>query len=367
MWTPRRFAHTACARMARFLIPIVTMAAVPAALAAQTIPLPLGNTSIAPQTPAAVPTAEASPQPLPSPLFSPRATPTPAVTPVPRATPSSRASATPPPRPSVTPTATATETPSPRPTASASPSPSVTPSPQGSAAPEAGIETVVLPHRAPADATPIVPIWAWFAGGALLLLALAALLLRRRGGSGEGHAEEEWAAAPAPAAGPSRLLIELRPTRAGINLISATVEAEVIVTNRGGAPANNIRAAVALLSAGSSADAALDACAMRPVGTPAVPAFTLAPDEERRFRAVAVLPLDSVEALTVADRPMFVPLVAVTAQWSDGYATARRATRGFAVGIERVDSAKLAPLWLDVPPKTYDAVAARPHGDTRET
>ena len=228
----------------------------------------------------------------------------------------------------------------------------------------------MLPQQ-PRAATPRwLPIWSWFAGGAVLL-ALAALLLRRRGPRDDMVGDDNIpadAVAPPPAsfAPKARLAIEFRPTRAGVNLLTALVEAEVVVTNVGEAAAADIRAAVTLLGAGAGTDAALDALAARPVGQPAVPPFTLAPGEERRFRAVAALPHDAIEPIAVAGRPMFVPLVAVTAQWiADG--AQRRTTRGFAVGIERVDSAKLAPLWLDVTARSYDGVAARAHGEPRET
>ena len=231
---------------------------------------------------------------------------------------------------------------------------------------------MVLPHQ-PAAAPFLLPIWSWFAGGAVLLLALAALLLRRRGPRDDGtddqaagYAPADAIVPPAPTAPAARLSIELRPTRAGVNLLTALVEAEVIVANIGDAAAVDIRAAVTLLGGGTDTDATLDALAGRPVGQPTVPPFTLAPDEERRFRAIAALPHDAIEPLTVAGRPMFVPLVAVTARWTAD-ATPRRTTRGFAVGVERVDSAKLGPLWLDLAPRSYDSVAARPHGAARET
>jgi hypothetical protein len=41
--------------------------------------------------------------------------------------------------------------------------------------------------------------------------------------------------------------------------------------------------------------------------------------------------------------------------------------QSFAVGIERVDSPKLAPFWLDQPPRTVTEVGARAHGEAIET
>ena len=367
--------------MVRLRLLCAALVVAPSALAGQSLSIPLGNSSIgAPVTaptrtpapfpspvftppPSAVPTARATPRPTAQPTLRPRptATPTPRATPSPRATPTSRST----PSPRATPTPRTTPSPAPEPTTTPRPAPAVTPSPAATAIAATPIETVVLPtHMQATSSWP--PVWMWFAGGALLLLALAALLLRRRGAVEEDFDDfVEPAADPTPASA-ARLAIELRATRAGVNLLTATVEAEVVVTNTGDAPAVDIRAAVTLLGSGAAADAALDALAAAPVGQSAVPPFTLESGAERRFRAVAVLPLDGIEPLAVAGRPMLVPLVAVSAQWTDS-AGQSRVTRGFAVGIERVDSAKLAPLWLDVPPRSYDAVAARPHGEPRET
>lgn len=324
----------------------------PVALAAQTIPLPLDNSSIAPQAPEPTPT----PSPVATPTPVPTATPTPAP---PRAAPS--------PRPEPRPTPSPSATPTPLPAASPAPAPTPTTVPSAAASPAPAIETVVLPHQ-PARAA---PLWPWFAGGAAVLLALAALLLRRRGARVEAEAEDAFPEPepappipPAPAA--ARLILELRPTRAGVNLLTATLDAEVTVTNSGDTPATDIRAVVALSGAGGSETATIEALAAQPIGKPDTPPFTLAPGEARRFRTVAALPLDAIQPLTVADRPLFVPLAVATVQWHDGDAT-RRTTQGFAVGVERVDSAKLAPLWLDLPPRSYDAVAARPHGAAIET
>lgn len=346
-------------------------AALPAALAAQTLQIPLGNSSIVPQAPTPLPTPAPTPTPtpFPSPVVpapAPLATATPAPSPTatlarPRAEPPERPrerALTPTPRPTTTPTPAATAT------------PAAAPSPTATASPAAPIETVVLPQ---ADSR--APLWPWLVGGAVLLLALAAWLLRRHAEDEEETVEEVVAAPPEPAAVPvppaaapvatPRLELELRPTRAGLNLLTATVEAEVIVRNGGDAAATGIRAAVALTSASGAEADALAAIAAQPVTKPDTPPFSLLPGEERRFRAVAALPHDAIQPLTVANRPIFVPLVAVTAQWLDGDAP-RRTTRGFAVGVERVDSAKLAPLWLDVPPRSYDSVAARPHGEAIE-
>ncbi|HEU0045301.1 hypothetical protein [Sphingomonas sp.] len=231
------------------------------------------------------------------------------------------------------------------------------------------------------------PVWPWLLAGAGLLALLAWVLRRRRAEPIEDDyvesiVEPEPVAAPLPepeaptffsrtappppAARRARLTLDLRPTRAGLNLLTATVSGEVTVVNAGDVAAEGIRAAVALLSAGAEQDESLVAFNDAPITRPVTPAFTLQPGEERRFRTVVALPHEHIRSLTVAGRPMFVPLVAVSLRWTDGGGK-RAATQAFAVGVERVDSAKLAPIWLDVPPRNYDAVGARAQAPLQES
>jgi hypothetical protein len=357
--------------MFRFIL--LGTAAMASPAAAQILPIPLDNSSIAP---APVPT----PAPLPSPPPTPTATPTPTSTPTATATPVPTPAAaprrTPPAR---QPAAVAIPTVRPAPTPAASPTPALTPTSTPVPAP---IETVVIPRERPAD----TPLWPWLLGGALLLSALAAFVLRRRPDGDEWQEDETLAeaeplpepeAAPAPprpapaapvaptnAVAPTSLAIDVRPTRAGLNLLTATVEGEVTIANTGNAPAENIRVAVALLSAGDPRDDSVERLAAAPVTRTAVPPFSLAPGEARQFRVVAATPHAAIRPLTAAGRPIFVPLVAVTLRY--GPAGERSATQAWAVGVERTDSAKLAPLWLDVPARNYDTVAARPHAPIRE-
>ena len=60
---------------------------------------------------------------------------------------------------------------------------------------------------------------------------------------------------------------------------------------------------------------------------------------------------------------MFVPLVAIDIRYGAEDAPAAYGTaQAFIVGIERVDSAKLAPFWLDGALRMHDQVAARVQG-----
>lgn len=348
--------------MSRHLLLGASLLALAPPASAQTIPIPLDNSSIAPQpTPTPTPTSTPTPEPTPTPT----ATPTPEPSPVPAATPAPVPAAT---RASAVPAPTATPTPTP----SASPSPTPTPTPTAAVPVTAPIETVVLPAERE-DA----PVWPWLLGGAALLAGLAWLLLRRRAvpvGKREPYEPAPEPAEPEPVApamftraGPrARLGIDVRPMRAGLNLLTATVESEITVVNTGDAPARDVRAAVALLSAGGGEEESLRALHAAPVTRPATPPFTLQPGEERRFRSVAALPHADIVPLEAGGRPIFVPLVAVTLRHADAGGE-RRTSQAWGVGIERPDSAKLAPFRLDVPARRYDNVAARAQGALQES
>ncbi|SFN69137.1 hypothetical protein [Sphingomonas sp. OK281] len=168
---------------------------------------------------------------------------------------------------------------------------------------------------------------------------------------------------PPPVVARARLSCELRPLRAGLNLLSATVECEMVVTNTGTAPAESIRAGIALLTAHADQDIDLAAFNAAPVVRPSTPPFALAPGETRTIRTVTAIAREAIRTMTAANRPMFVPVVATNILYVTAGDEAQTA-RAWVVGIERVDSPKLAPFWLDAPARMYTTVAARPHAVT---
>ena len=165
---------------------------------------------------------------------------------------------------------------------------------------------------------------------------------------------------PPPAVPRARVTCDLRPLRAGLNLLSATVECELVVTNTGTAPAEAIRAGVALLTAHADQDMDLAQFNAAPVVRPVAPPFALAPGETRTIRTVTAIAREAIRTMTAANRPMFVPVVAANILYATAGDDAQTA-RAWVVGIERTDSAKLAPFWLDGPAKMFTTVAAKPH------
>ncbi|WP_277286831.1 hypothetical protein [Sphingomonas aquatilis] len=357
--------------------------------AAQTLP-GLDNFSLPPSQPTPTPSPTPAPviAPLPTPTASPRATPTPRVTPRATPTPTPRVTAIPTPRATASPTPAATPTaiavPTPTPTATATSTAS--PPPVEAATPSPAATTV------PATAPNSESDYGWLIGLAVVLGlgGAGAWWWRRRRADAADEPVAAVAPAPipkpqpvrprAPAASPAtppapvpapisapvgdrgRLSLSLHPRRAGLNLLSATVEAELVVRNDGSAPAQAIRIGAALIGATPGQGDEIAPVFDQPVVRPATPPFALGPGEERRIRLVVAQARADIVPLTAGGRTLFVPVVAVNALYDAGAGIAGQSARGFAVGVERVDSAKLAPFWLDQPARMHEQLAVRPYG-----
>jgi hypothetical protein len=347
-----------------------------------------------PGTPSPTPVSTPAPVDTPTPAASPspRSAPTPRATPTPRTAPLARPTATPEPRATggVTPSTVAPES-SPTPViATPLPKPSIvaaSPTPVATAATEAGAGE----GAGTGWFLPLGVLLALGAGGAWLWSR------RRRDVEGEAAAiepvvaplpvsgpdfvDEEPSPAAAVAAAAPRMLsrrsaapvapaipaerawieLELRPRRAGLNMLTATADVDVLVRNRGSADAVNVRLDARLTSARADQDAELGQIFADTRGRTAASPFTLAPGGERVVRAVVTLPREAINVLTAAQRPMFVPVVTLNARYALGSAGEGQTAQAFALGIERAGAAKLAPFWLDAPSRMFEAVAARPH------
>ncbi|WEK43492.1 MAG: hypothetical protein P0Y64_01235 [Candidatus Sphingomonas colombiensis] len=100
--------------------------------------------------------------------------------------------------------------------------------------------------------------------------------------------------------------------RAGLNLVTATADVSLDGAQRGQRPgARWIRLAILLTSAQPGQDAVLETLYAEPVARPVIPPFTLAPGEEKVVRGLATMPREAIVALSAADRPMFVPVIAL--------------------------------------------------------
>lgn len=368
----------------------------------QSDPLPqtlpgLDNFSITPRKPVPFPTPVSTPRPAAGPSESPAQVapirPLPSGTSTPRSTPTPIAKARPSaPRlvrpnsvrsPSPTPAAAMTAAQAVSPASSKSPASAVPPTAASPAS-----DPPVIP-TAPGNIPPSSPVvrhsLLWIALFITMLLLpglFVALWFLKHSPTNSGAAapwqddEDDWIAedqlSPPPAAQQAagtrqtapaekaELALAFTPRRAGINLTGGAVDYDLVISNCGAAPATDIAVAVQLLSAGNDHDTLLKALFGAPIDQPVTAPFTLAPGEERRLRALALVPQHAISAVNAAARPMFVPIIAVDARYrceSGEHQTAE----SFVVGIAGKQGERMRPIWLDVAARMHDAVAARPH------
>lgn len=333
------------------------------AVAQQPVPTPAAT--VPPEASALPPPISVAPVVVSTPTVTlPVATPTPRATPRPRVTPSP----TPPPRASETPRVAATPTPRATPT----PSPVATPEAVATPTPVATVPVAVptAPPVPPAAEEPGSSGWLFPGAVVLVLAVVAGVLLARRRRRAEDVLEEEpvevvHEVAPtlpveAVTAPRAWLAFELTPRRAGVNLLTATLDAHLVVRNEGEAAATDVRAEVRLTSAREGQEGELAALFADTGGRPVAAPFALGPGEERVLNVLATLPREAINVLTAGGRPMFVPVAAVNVRYASGEMQGQTAA-AFAVGVERDGAAKLMPFWLDGPGRMFDAVAARPH------
>lgn len=385
----------------RFLVAAALASAAAPSVLAQSAPTPV-PTGFPPPVVIDLPPPGSAPVQIPRVVPTPTPTVAPSLTASPVVRPTPRASASATPRPTPLATATPRAVPQP-PVAAATPTAAPPPAPASTQAPAVALPEPsgppVVARTEPADTMPSRGIdWRIIAGGggvAVAVLALAMLLRRRRRASQAALPEDEPSAAPAdvlaidtpavsppesaPSAAPAMfsrpvtapvqaepssaprawLAFTLRPRRAGVNLLTATLDAEILVRNEGDAAAEEVRVQVALLSARAGQEAELGQLFAAPITRPATRPFALAPGEERSVPVLATLARGAINVLSAGGRDMFVPVAAVNLRYVTAGGAAQTA-QAFAIGIERAGAAKLAPFRLD-PPRTHEAVAARPH------
>lgn len=150
--------------------------------------------------------------------------------------------------------------------------------------------------------------------------------------------------------------IELKPKRAGTNLLSAAVDYDVVVHNSGDAVAKDVRVDVRLLSAGAEQDGWIGRLFASPIERPITPPFDLPPGGAIELSGMAMLPREAVSVMNVQGRALFVPVLAINLLYAWDGGSGQTAT-SHVVGIDRGEGAKMAPFRLDGPPRMHEGVS----------
>jgi hypothetical protein len=152
--------------------------------------------------------------------------------------------------------------------------------------------------------------------------------------------------------------LELSPTRCVIDERQATVEFTLVAMNSGNAPARDVRVEVALVNAGPAQDREIAAFFEAPAGV-GDPLEIIPPMRSIRLDSRVTMPIDQVRAFEVAGRKLFVPMLAFNAlyRWSGGDG---QTSLSYLVGRDGKGE-KLAPFRMDLGPRIFRGLGARPH------
>ena len=175
------------------------------------------------------------------------------------------------------------------------------------------------------------------------------------------------AAAPPKAAAPSipgvvstrlRPWVEIgfNPLRCIIDNDKASIEFELELFNSGSAPARGVLVEANLFNAGPAQDQQIGAFFQHPVGQ-GERIVAIAPLKRVALRTEVGIGRDQVQAYALADRQVFVPLIAFNAlySWSGGEG---QTSVSYLLGLH-TKSDKLGPFRLDLGPRIFRGVAAR--------
>jgi hypothetical protein len=172
---------------------------------------------------------------------------------------------------------------------------------------------------------------------------------------------------PQPAAGPSGIVstrlrpwleIGFSPGRCVVEEAGATIQFDVEVYNSGTAMARDVLVEASMFNAGPEQDAEIGAFFAHPVAKgeriPAIP-----PLARLALKSAVTLTREQMRQYEVGGRRLFVPLIGFNAlySWSGGDG---QTSASYLVGRD-TKAEKMAPLRLDLGPRTFRGLGARQH------
>ena len=156
------------------------------------------------------------------------------------------------------------------------------------------------------------------------------------------------------------------PDRAVITEREVMLQFDVVLTNSGAAPARDVLVEAKLVPAHAGQDQEIAAFFQQPEATGDRMAG-IPPHGKVSLKSAVRLPLDQLHSFEVEGRKLFVPLIAFNILFrstgGEGQASA-----SFLVGRGNDRDDKLAPFRLDLGPRIFRGLSARPHsmGLTRQ-
>ena len=149
------------------------------------------------------------------------------------------------------------------------------------------------------------------------------------------------------------------PDRAVVTEREVMLQFDVVLTNNGAAPARDVLVEAKLIPAHAGQDEEIAAFFQQPEATGDRMAG-IPPKGKVSLKSAVRLPLEQLHSFEVDGRKLFVPLVAFNILFrstgGDGQASA-----SFLVGRGNDSDEKLAPFRLDLGPRIFRGLSARPH------
>ncbi|HTK57708.1 MAG TPA: hypothetical protein VL336_01860 [Sphingomicrobium sp.] len=149
------------------------------------------------------------------------------------------------------------------------------------------------------------------------------------------------------------------PDRAVVTDHDVMLQFDVVLTNSGAAPARDVLVEAKLVPAHAGQDQEIAAFFQQPQATGDRMAG-IPPLGKVSLKSAVRLPLDQLHSFEVDGRKLFVPLVAFNILFR-GSGGEGQASASFLVGRGNDEDEKLAPFRLDLGPRIFRGLSARPH------
>jgi len=155
------------------------------------------------------------------------------------------------------------------------------------------------------------------------------------------------------------LSVEFVPDRAVVTEREVMLQFDLTIVNSGSAPARDVLVESHLVTAHAAQDAEIAGFFAAPAGNGDRMAM-IPPLGRVALKSAVRLPLDQLNSFEVEGRRLFVPLVALNLFFRSG-AGDGQASASYLVGRGGNDDDKLAPFRLDLGPRIFRGLSARPH------
>jgi len=156
-----------------------------------------------------------------------------------------------------------------------------------------------------------------------------------------------------------QLNVQFQPDRAVVTEREVLLQFDVTLTNSGSAPARDVLVEGKLVTAHAGQDQEIAAFFQQPEATgDRIPG--VAPLGKLSLKSAVRLPLEQLHSFQIEGRTLFVPLVALNILFRSG-AGEGQASASFLVGRGNDEDEKLAPFRLDLGPRIFRGLSARPH------